>query len=89
MAYDTRETDWDKVKQHALHQGLILIRKSARRLIVARFTSEQGIYTQGKDLKYTTLYASIVFTGTHTQCQKWIADNAIPLPEDIYKEPTQ
>lgn len=79
--------DVKSLQELAQRQGLILVRVSPRRCLVARLQTVSGYWLDMSTNTYhTNMEAETVFgVSSFAECKKWLAENTEPVPEDLRK----
>lgn len=85
-----KEPQWDKIQDHAIKQGFIIVGETKRICLVIRLDNcGNGMWSNlinPNGYRYTNMGGSIVFRGTWEKCRDYIATHGQPIPSEFYAE---
>jgi hypothetical protein len=86
---EKQKAKWERVRLHALAQGLVLVQMSPRRFVVFKLDTRSGGYflAGGGSLSYhTNLQGEVVFKGSWATARDYIVANSTPIPPEALKD---
>jgi hypothetical protein len=77
-------TRFDRLRQLAAAQGIVLVQVSPKRHMVVRVDRDCAVTHRIDDQYFTWSWGEVVCGPTHWMyCLNWIRDNVRPVPDDL------